>query len=88
MTWHCITLPGDDSTQAAATSLIEQLESAHAEAGKPEGAEVFHRRRGDGSHQFFLSPLASKVANMVLLRTAAVECDEPSGPDRLLRVRL
>lgn len=88
MTWHCITLPGNDATQAAATKLIEELEDAHANAGKPEGVEVFHRRRGDGSHQFFLSPLASKVANLVLLRTAAVECNEPGGPDRLVRVRL
>ncbi len=88
MTWHCITIPGNDSTQAAATALIEQLEEAHAAAGKPDGVEVFHRRRGDGSHEFFLSPLASKVANLVLLRTTAVECTEPTGPDRLLRVRL
>jgi hypothetical protein len=86
--WHCITLPGNGGTQTAATSLIEQLEAAYAEAERPDGAEVFHRRRGDGSHEFFLSPLASKIAKMVLLRTAAVECAEPTGPDRLLRVRL
>lgn len=88
MTWHCITLPGNDFTQAAATSLIEQLETAYADAGRPEGVEVFHRRRSNGSHTFFLSPLASKVANLVLLRNESTECDEPSGPDRLLRVRL
>ena len=46
VTWHCITLPGNDGTQAAATALIEQLEDAHAAAGKPEGVDVFHRRRG------------------------------------------
>lgn len=87
MPWHCITL-GSDTTQEAAIGLIEQLEDVHAAAGKPDGAEIFHRRRGDGSHEFFLSPLASKVANLVLLRTAAVACDEPTGPDRLIRVRL
>ena len=88
MTWHCITLPGDDATERAATALIEELESAHTAAGKPSGADVFHRRRGDGSHTFYLSPLASKLAKLTLLRTAAVECNEPTVEDRLVRVRL
>ena len=88
MTWHCLTLPGNDATEGAATALIEELESAYATAGRPAEAEVFHRRRGDGSHTFYLSPLASKIANLTVLRNSAVQCEEPTGENRLVRVRL
>jgi len=88
MTWHCLTLPGNDKTERAATALIEEFESVYAAPGRPAGAEVFHRRRGDGSHTFYLSPLASKIAELTLLRNSVAQCEEPTGENRLVRVRL
>lgn len=89
MTWNCITLPGaDDLTSGAAVVLIEALENAYEEAGRPAGADVFHRRRGDGAHVFYLSPYASSLFAEILLSTAAVECGEPGPDERKIRVRL
>ena len=88
MAWHCTTIPGNDRTESAAATLVSDLEAAYNAAGRPDGADVFHRRRGDGSHSFFLSPSASKMASMILLRVASTECGEPTAEDRLVRVRL
>jgi len=83
MSWHCINVADAD-----AVDLIEVLERGFAEAGKPPGVEVFHRRRGDGSHVFYLSPTASALFGEILLAARAVACGEPSVDDKRIRVRL
>ena len=88
MSWRSITITGDDAHDAASTRLIRALEQCHHDAGKPDDAEVFHRRHGDGSHTYYFSPAASRIASSLLEREQAVACSEPTGVDRLVRVRL
>ena len=89
MSWNCITLAGvEAATPDAAVVLIEAMEHSYEQAGKPPGVEVFHRRRGDGTHVFYLSPTASALFAEIALSTAAVECEEPSSDERKVRVRL
>ncbi len=89
MTWNCLTLTpnGADDTDAA-IELIEVLELKYAEAAKPPGADVFHRRRGDGSHLFYFSPMASALFAEVLMTAGASSCTEPTSDERRIRVRL
>lgn len=83
MSWHCINVADAD-----AIDLIAVLERGYAEAGKAPDVEVFHRRRGDGSHVFYLSPIASVLFGEVLVATGAVICKEPGADDKRVRVRL
>jgi hypothetical protein len=88
MGWNCIIIAGTDGAEGAATDLIEFFEQAYADACKPPGADVFQRRRGDGSFVFYLSPTASALFAEFLQPLAAVECAEPSADDMRIRVRL
>jgi hypothetical protein len=88
MSWNCITLAGGHGAENAAIVLIEALEQAYADAGRPPNVNVFHRRRGDGAYVFHLSPTASALFAEFLQTTAAVECAEPAADDMRIRVRL
>ena len=88
MTWLSITLPGDSAYEATSKQLVDDIRRSHEAAGSPSDADVFHRRRGDGSHTYYLSPEVSKFAGELLRNANASACEVPSGVDRLVRVRL
>ena len=88
MTWFSITLPGDGAYEVTSKQLVDDLRRSHEAAGSPSHADVFHRRRGDGSHTYYLSPGVSKFAGELLRNANASACEAPSGVDRLLRIRL
>jgi hypothetical protein len=88
MNWLSFTIPRGDGNDTAREQLTKDPGRRYQDTGKPLGAEVFHRRHGDGSHTYFFSSGVSEFASSLLTDAGAIECAEPVGVDRLIRVRL